>query len=193
MTIMDFGDGVFQVLSTSGDTQLGGQDMDEAIIRFLAEDFKKKEGIDLLQDRNAYIRLKDAAEKAKIELSSTLQAEIDLPYITATPQGGPKHLRYTLTRAKLEELVRPIIERSKGPLDKALEAAKLTKNDINKIILVGGPTRMPIVRKYVEDYFGRKAEGGVDPMECVAIGAAIQGAVLAGEIKDIVLLDVTPP
>lgn len=175
MTIMDFGDGVFQVLSTSGDTQLGGQDMDEAIIRFLAEDFKKKEGIDLLQDRNAYIRLKDAAEKAKIELSSTLQAEIDLPYITATPQGGPKHLRYTLTRAKLEELVRPIIERSKGPLDKALEAAKLTKNDINKIILVGGgPTRMPIVRKYVEDYFGRKAEGGVDPMECVAIGAAIQ-------------------
>ncbi|GGM78236.1 chaperone protein DnaK [Thermogymnomonas acidicola] len=191
VTIMDFGDGVFQVLSTSGDTQLGGQDMDEAIIRFLAEDFKKKEGIDLLQDRNAYIRLKDAAEKAKIELSSTLQAEIDLPYITATPQG-PKHLRYTLTRAKLEELVRPIIERSKGPLDKALEAAKLTKNDINKIILVGGPTRMPIVRKYVEDYFGRKAEGGVDPMECVAIGAAIQGAVLAGEIKDIVLLDVTP-
>jgi len=191
VTIMDFGEGLFEVVSTSGDTALGGTDMDEAIIRFLVEDFKSKEGVDLSKDQNAYIRLKDAAEKAKIELSSTLTSEIDLPYITAT-QTGPKHLKYTLTRAKLEELTAPIVQRCKGPLDKALEEGKLSKSDINKIILVGGPTRMPIVKKFVEDYFGKKAEGGVDPMECVAIGAAIQGAVLAGDIKDIVLLDVTP-
>ncbi|HLH85390.1 MAG TPA: molecular chaperone DnaK, partial [Thermoplasmataceae archaeon] len=191
VTVMDFGDGVFQVLSTSGDTNLGGTDMDEAIIRFLVEDFKSKEGIDLSKDKNAYIRLKDAAEKAKIELSSTMTSDINLPYITAT-QSGPKHLQYTLTRAKFEELIAPIIQRCKQPLDTALSAAKLTKNDVTKIILVGGPTRIPAIRKFVEDYFGRKVEGGVDPMECVAVGAAIQGAVLAGEIKDIVLLDVTP-
>ena len=191
VTIMDFGDGVFEVVSTSGDTNLGGTDMDEAIIKFLVEDFKGKEGIDLSKDKNAYIRLKDAAEKAKIELSSTMSTDINLPYITAT-QEGPKHLNYTLTRAKFEELIAPIVNRCKSPLDKALEAGKLSKSDITKIILVGGPTRIPMVRKFVEDYFGRKAEGGVDPMECVAIGAAIQGAVLAGEIKDIVLLDVTP-
>ncbi len=191
VTIMDFGEGVFEVVSTSGDTNLGGTDMDEAIIKFLVDDFKSKEGIDLSKDKNAYIRLKDAAEKAKIELSSTMSTDINLPYITAT-QEGPKHLNYTLTRAKFEELIAPIVNRCKGPLDKALEAGKLNKSDITKIILVGGPTRIPMVRKYVEDYFGRKAEGGVDPMECVAIGAAIQGAVLAGEIKDIVLLDVTP-
>lgn len=191
VTIMDFGEGVFEVVSTSGDTNLGGTDMDEAIIKFLVEDFKSKEGVDLSKDKNAYIRLKDAAEKAKIELSSTMSTDINLPYITAT-QDGPKHLNYTLTRAKFEELITPIVNRCKVPLDKALEAGKMSKSDVTKIILVGGPTRIPMVRKFVEDYFGRKAEGGVDPMECVAIGAAIQGAVLAGEIKDIVLLDVTP-
>ncbi|MCW6168525.1 MAG: molecular chaperone DnaK [Thermoplasmatales archaeon] len=191
VTIMDFGEGLFEVVSTSGDTALGGTDMDEAIIKFLVDDFKAKEGVDLSKDQNAYIRLKDAAEKAKIELSSTLTSEIDLPYITAT-QTGPKHLKYTLTRAKLEELIAPIVQKCKTPLDKAIEEGKLTKADINKIILVGGPTRMPMVKKFIEDYFGKKAEGGVDPMECVAIGAAIQGAVLSGDIKDIILLDVTP-
>ena len=191
VTIMDFGEGLFEVVSTSGDTALGGTDMDEVIIKFLVDDFKAKEGVDLSKDQNAYIRLKDAAEKAKIELSSTLTSEIDLPYITAT-QTGPKHLKYTLTRAKLEELIAPIVQKCKTPLDKAIEEGKLTKADINKIILVGGPTRMPMVKEFIEDYFGKKAEGGVDPMECVAIGAAIQGAVLSGDIKDIILLDVTP-
>jgi molecular chaperone DnaK len=191
VTIMDFGEGVFEVVSTSGDTSLGGTDMDEAIIKFLVEDFKSREGVDLSKDKNAYIRLKDAAEKAKIELSSTMSTDISLPYITAT-QDGPKHLNYTLTRSKFEELIEPIVNRCKTPLDKALEGGKMSKSDVTKIILVGGPTRIPMVRKFVEDYFGRKAEGGVDPMECVAIGASIQGAVLSGEIKDIVLLDVTP-
>ena len=191
VTIMEFGDGVFEVISTSGDTQLGGTDMDEAIINFLINDFKKKEGVDLRQDRNAYIRLKDAAEKAKIELSSTSSTEINLPYITAT-NTGPKHLQYTLTRSEFENLIAPIIERAKKPLETALESGKMSKDDLTKIILVGGPTRIPYVRKFVEDFFGKKIEGGVDPMECVAIGAALQGAVLAGDIKDIVLLDVTP-
>jgi molecular chaperone DnaK len=191
VTIMDFGEGVFEVVSTSGDTKLGGTDMDEAIIKFLVDDFKQKEGMDLSTDKSAYIRLKDAAEKAKIELSTTMTTEINLPYITAN-QTGPKHLQYTLTRSKFEELIRPIVERCKHPLEEAISAGKLQKSDIAKIILVGGPTRIPMVKKFVEDFFGRKAEGGVDPMECVAIGAAIQGAVLSGDIKDIVLLDVTP-
>ncbi len=191
VTIMDFGEGVFEVVSTSGDTKLGGTDMDEAIIKFLVDDFKKKEGMDLSTDKSAYIRLKDAAEKAKIELSTTMTTEINLPYITAN-QTGPKHLQYTLTRSKFEELIRPIVDRCKHPLEEAISAGKLQKSDIAKIILVGGPTRIPMVKKFVEDFFGRKAEGGVDPMECVAIGAAIQGAVLSGDIKDIVLLDVTP-
>jgi len=191
VTVMEFGGGVFQVLSTSGDTQLGGTDMDNAIVDYIANEFMKKEGIDLRKDKNAYIRLKDAAEKAKIELSTSLQTEINLPYITSTNEG-PKHLVMTITRAKLEDLVTPLVERTGESINKALDAAKLTKNDIDKIILVGGPTRMPIVQKYVENFFGKKIERGVDPMECVAIGAAIQGAVLAGEIKDIVLLDVTP-
>ena len=191
VTIMDFGDGVFEVVSTSGDTKLGGTDMDEAIINFLADDFKSKEGIDLRTDKSAYIRLKDAAEKAKIELSNTLTTEINLPYITAN-QTGPKHLQYTLSRSKFEELIAPIVKRAEKPLENAIASAKLSKNDLTKIILVGGPTRIPYVRKFIEDYFGRKEEGGVDPMECVAIGAALQGAVLSGDIKDIVLLDVTP-
>ena len=191
VTIMDFGEGVFEVVSTSGDTKLGGTDMDEAIINFLADDFKSKEGIDLRTDKSAYIRLKDAAEKAKIELSNTLTTEINLPYITAN-QTGPKHLQYTLSRSKFEELIAPIVKRAEKPLENAISSAKLSKNDLTKIILVGGPTRIPYVRKFIEDYFGRKEEGGVDPMECVAIGAALQGAVLSGDIKDIVLLDVTP-
>ncbi|MCL5783482.1 MAG: molecular chaperone DnaK [Candidatus Thermoplasmatota archaeon] len=191
VTIMDFGEGVFEVVSTSGDTSLGGTDMDEAIIRFLVDDFKAKEGVDLSKDKNAYIRLKDAAEKAKIELSTTMTTEINLPYISAT-QDGPKHLQYNLTRSKLEELISPIVNKCKSPIDNAIQGGKLKKEDVGKIILVGGPTRIPMVRKFVEDYFGRKVEGGVDPMECVSVGAAIQGAVLSGDIKDIVLLDVTP-
>jgi molecular chaperone DnaK len=191
VTIMNFGQGVFEVVATSGDTQLGGSDMDNAIIDYIVEEFKRKEGIDLRKDKMAMQRLKEAAEKAKIELSSTLETEINLPFITADAQG-PKHLLMKLTRAKLEELVRPIVERCRGPLERALADAKLTPADIEKIILVGGPTRMPIVQRFVEDFIGKKVERGVDPMECVAKGAAIQGAVLAGEVKDILLLDVTP-
>jgi len=191
VTIMEYGQGVFEVLSTAGDTQLGGTDMDNAIIDWIAEDFLKKEGIDLRKDKNAYIRLKEASEKAKIELSTVLQTEINLPYITVV-DNEPKHLQVTLTRAKLEELVMPIIEKTKHSIDEALKGAKLKKEDVNKIILVGGPTRMPVVQKFVEEYMGKKVERGIDPMECVATGAALQGAVLAGEVKDIVLLDVTP-
>ncbi len=191
VTIMEYGSGVFEVISTAGDTQLGGTDMDNAIIDYIAEEFKKEHGVDLREDKNAFIRLKEAAEKAKIELSTVLQTDINLPYITIV-NGEPKHLNMTLTRAKLEELVRPIVERSGKSIDTALKNANLTKDDIDKIILVGGPTRMPIVQKFVEEYMGKKVERGIDPMECVATGAAIQGAVLAGEVKDIVLLDVTP-
>jgi len=191
VTIMEYGSGVFEVISTAGDTQLGGTDMDNAIIDYIAEEFKKENGVDLRNDKNAFIRLKEAAEKAKIELSTVLQTDINLPYITIV-NGEPKHLNMTLTRAKLEELVRPIVERSGKSIDTALKNANLSKSDIDKIILVGGPTRMPIVQKFVEDYMGKKVERGIDPMECVATGAAIQGAVLAGEVKDIVLLDVTP-
>ena len=191
VTIMEYGGGVFEVISTAGDTQLGGTDMDNAIINWLAEEFKKEHGVDLREDKNAFIRLKEAAEKAKIELSTVLQTDINLPYITMV-NGEPKHLNVTLTRAKLEELVRPIVERCGRSIDAALKNGNLRKEDIDKIILVGGPTRMPIVQKYVEEYMGKKVERGIDPMECVATGAAIQGAVLAGEVKDIVLLDVTP-
>jgi len=191
VTIMEFGGGVFEVQSTSGDTQLGGTDMDNAIMNYLAEEFKKETGIDLMEDDNAVQRLREASEKAKIELSSTVQTEINLPYITAD-SSGPKHLVHTLTRAKLEELVDPIVQKCTGPMEQALKDAKMGKEDIDKIILVGGPTRMPIVQKFVEDFMGKPVERGIDPMECVAMGAAIQGGVLAGEIKDIVLLDVTP-
>lgn len=191
VTIMEFGDGTFTVLSTAGDTQLGGTDMDNAIIRWIIEEFEKKEGINLDEDPTAMQRIREAAEKAKIELSTVLETEINLPYITAD-EKGPKHLSIKLTRAKLEQLIEPIIKRCANPIDQALKDAKLTKDDIDKIILVGGPTRMPIVQKFVEEKIGKKVERGVDPMECVAIGAAIQGAILAGDIKDIVLLDVTP-
>ncbi len=191
VTIMEFGGGVFEVKSTSGDTKLGGTDMDAVVMKYLAEQFKAETGVDLMNDDQAVQRLREAAEKAKIELSTTLTTDINLPFITAT-QDGPKHLTNTLTRAKLEELVDPIIKKCSGPMEQAIKDAKMTKADINKIILVGGPTRMPIVQKFVEDYIGKPVERGIDPMECVAIGAAIQGGVLAGEIKDLVLLDVTP-
>ena len=191
VTIMEFSSGVYEVLSTSGDTKLGGTDMDEAVINHLASKFQQENGIDLRKDKNAYIRLKDAAEKAKIELSTSLSTEVNLPYITSGADG-PKHLLISMTRADLENLVRPTIDRAKRPVDEALKGAKLSSSDISKVILVGGPTRMPIVKKFVEDIMGKKVESGVDPMECVAIGASIQAAVLAGEVKGIVLLDVTP-
>ncbi|MGC8661427.1 MAG: molecular chaperone DnaK [Nitrososphaeria archaeon] len=190
-TLMEFGGGVFQVLATSGDNETGGSDIDRALVNYLLEEFRKDTGIDLSSDTMAMMRLKEAAEKAKIELSNLLTTDIDLPFI-ATVNGQPKHLHYTLTRAKLEELSRPIIEKIRPTIQRVLADAKLTPDNINKVILIGGMTRMPLVRKFVEDTMGKPAERGVDPMEAVAIGAAIQGAVLAGEIKNIVLLDVTP-
>jgi molecular chaperone DnaK len=165
--------------------------MDKAIMDHLAADFKRDTGVDLLNDDQAVQRLREAAEKAKIELSTTLNSDINLPFITATAEG-PKHLTATLTRAKLEELVDPIIKKCSGPLEQAIKDAKMSNSDIDKIILVGGPTRMPVVQKFVEKFIGKTVETGIDPMECVAMGAAIQGGVMAGEIKDLVLLDVTP-
>jgi molecular chaperone DnaK len=191
VTIMEFGGGTFTVLSTSGDTQLGGTDMDNAIYEWIAAEFKKLEGIDLRNDKMAVNRVKEAAEKAKIELSTVLETEINLPYVSAT-QAGPKHLSMKISRAKLEQLIEPIIKRCINPFEQALKDAGLTKNDIQKVILVGGPTRMPVVQKFIEDHVGKKVERGIDPMECVAIGAAIQGGILGGEITDMVLLDVTP-
>ena len=191
VTIMEFGGGTFTVPATSGDTQLGGTDMDNAIYEWIAAEFKKQEGIDLRSDKMAINRVKEAAEKAKIELSTVLETEINLPYVSAT-QAGPKHLSIKLSRAKLEQLIEPIIKRCITPFDQALKDAKLTKDDIQKVILVGGPTRMPIVQKFIEDHVGNKMVRGIDPMECVAMGAAIQGGILGGEITDMVLLDVTP-
>ncbi|HDP97142.1 MAG TPA: molecular chaperone DnaK [Euryarchaeota archaeon] len=191
VTVMEFGDGVFEVISTSGDTQLGGTDMDNVLVDYLVEQFKKEQGFDLRNDKMAMQRLREAAEKAKVELSSTIETEINLPYITAD-QTGPKHLTMKITRAKLEDLVNPIVNKCKTSIDTALSDAKLTPEKIDKIILVGGPTRMPLVQKFLENIVGPKIVRGVDPMECVAIGAAIQGAVMSGEMKDILLLDVTP-
>ncbi|MDO9098085.1 MAG: Hsp70 family protein, partial [Candidatus Methanoperedens sp.] len=190
-TIMELGGGVFEVKSTAGDTQLGGTDMDNLLVDYIAEEFKKEHGIDLRKDRVANQRLRDAAEKAKIELSTSLTTEINQPFITADA-SGPKHLTMTMTRSKLEDVIRPVIDRCRTPMEQALSDGKFTKEDIKKVILVGGPTRMPIIQKFVEDYVGKKVEGGVDPMECVAMGAAIQAGVLSGEVKDILLLDVTP-
>ena len=192
VTIMEMGaEGTFEVLSTSGDTQLGGTDMDNALIDYIAEDFKKTNGIDLRNDKMAMQRLKEASEKAKIELSNVLETDINLPFITADA-AGPKHLTMKFTRATLENLVRPIVERCKESIDQALKDAKLNADTVTKIILVGGPTRMPIVQKFVEDYVGKKVERGIDPMECLCFGAAVQAAVLTGDVKDILLLDVTP-
>ncbi|MBS3149815.1 molecular chaperone DnaK [Candidatus Woesearchaeota archaeon] len=191
VTLMEFGDGVFEVKSTSGDTQLGGTDMDNILVNFVIKELEKDSGIDVSDDSTAMQRIREAAEKAKIELSTTLETDINLPFITATNKG-PKHLQLKLTRAKLEGLVNSIVEKTRHPIEQALKDAKLTKNDIDKVILVGGPTRMPIVQKFVEDIVGKKVERGVDPMECVALGAAVQAGVLAGEVKDVLLLDVTP-
>jgi len=191
VTILEFGGGVFEVKSTSGDTQLGGTDMDNVLAQYLIEQFKKETGIDISNDRMAVQRVREAAEKAKIELSTLLTTDINIPFL-ASDANGPKHLTTTLTRAKLEELVRPIVERCRGPMMQALADAKMKPEDIDKIILVGGPTRMPIVREFVKQVMGKEPERGIDPMECVAIGAAIQGAIIAGEITDILLVDVTP-
>ena len=191
VTIMEFGGGVFQVLSTSGDTQTGGADIDNAVVEHLLTEFQQQTGINLRGDSTAMTRLKEAAEKAKIELSTLVTTDIDLPFISSD-SSGPKHLHATLTRSKLEELAHPIVRRVEAPLKRTLADAKLTPKEVDRIILIGGQTRMPLVRKFVEDIVGKQAERGVDPMECVAVGAAIQGAVLAGEVKDILLLDVTP-
>jgi len=191
VTVMDFGDGVFEVKSTNGDTQLGGTDMDDALINFIVKKFKDDTGVDLNEDSTAMQRIREAAEKAKIELSTVIETEINLPFISATDKG-PKHLQMKITRAQLEKLIEPIVDRCKKSIDQALKDSKLSTKDISKVILVGGPTRMPLVQKKVEEWIGKKVERGVDPMECVAMGAAIQGGVLAGEVKDILLLDVTP-
>lgn len=193
VTIMEFGQGVFEVKATSGDTQLGGTDMDKALVDYIVETYRRETGIDLSKDSSAMNRIREAAERAKIELSSMTETEINLPYI-AYDSTGPKNLYMRINRATLEQLVRPIIERCRGPIMQALQDAKLKPEEIDKIILVGGPTRMPIVQEFIKSVLGKEPERGVDPMECVAMGAAIQGAILAGELKDkdIVLLDVVP-
>ncbi len=191
VTIMEFGESVFEVVSTSGDTELGGTDMDKVLVDYLVEQFKKESGIDARKDAQAMKRLEEAAEKAKIELSTVPQAAISLPFLAANSEG-PKNFQHTITRAKLEEMVRPIVDRCKAPVEQALKDAKLTPAQIDKIILVGGPTRMPIVQRFLEGIVGKKVERGVDPMECVAMGAAVQAGVLSGEVKDLLLLDVTP-
>ena len=191
VTIMEMDEGVFDVVSTSGDNNLGGADMDEAIIDYLADIFKQDNGIDLRDDPAAKQRLRDAAEKAKIELSNTLKSTINLPYIWSD-SSGPKHLEHDLSRAKLEDIVGSVIAKCEKPIKQAFKDAKMKSGDIDKVILVGGPTRMPVVQETFEKFVGRKAERGVDPMQCVAMGAAIQAGVLAGDVKDVVLLDVTP-
>lgn len=191
VTIMEFGKGVFEVKSTSGDTQLGGTDMNQRIFEHLTEQFKTETGVDLAVDSKASARLIEAAEVAKIELSTNTTTHISLPYITAFG-GEPKHLDFDLTRTELERLVRPVVERCRGPIEQALSDAGISANKVDRIVFVGGPTRMPVVRAYFEELLGGKAETGVDPMECVASGAAIQAGVLSGEVGDIVLVDVTP-
>ena len=192
VTIMEMGGGVFEVMSTSGDTQLGGTDMDKALVQYVLDEFRRKEGTDLTQDNTAMTRIREAAEKAKIELSTVMETDINLPFI-AQDESGPKNLEVRLTRAKLEDLIRPIVERCRPSIDKALEDAKVSTSDINRIVLVGGPTRIPMVKKFVAQVAGRESEAGVDPMEAVAMGAAIQAGIIAGDVQsDIVLLDVTP-
>jgi molecular chaperone DnaK len=191
ISILDVGDEVFEVLSTNGDTFLGGDDFDQRIINWVADEFRKEQGIDLRQDRMALQRLKEAAEKAKIELSTTMQSEVNLPFITADA-SGPKHLQMTLTRAKLEQLVDDLIQKSLGPCRQALSDAKLTPGDIEETLLVGGMTRMPAIQEAVQGFFARDPHKGVNPDEVVALGAAIQAGVLSGEVRDVLLLDVTP-
>ena len=191
VSILELGDGVFEVLATDGDTHLGGDDVDEKIINWLAEEFKSDENMDLREDPMALQRLKEAAEKAKIELSSSAQTEINLPYVTAT-SSGPKHLVRTLSRSKFEQLIDDLVKRTIKPCETALKAAGISKSDIDEIILVGGSTRIPAVQGAVEKFFGKKPNKGVNPDEVVAVGAAIQGGVLTGDVKDVLLLDVTP-
>lgn len=191
VSILELGDGVFEVLATDGDTHLGGDDVDHKIIDWLADEFNKEENIDLRKDPMALQRLREAAEKAKIELSTSAQTEINLPYVTATA-SGPKHLVVTLTRSKFEQLIADLVKRTIKPCETALKAAGLSKSDIDEIILVGGSTRIPIVQEAVEKFFGKKPSKGVNPDEVVAVGAAIQGGVLTGDVKDVLLLDVTP-
>lgn len=191
ISILSLGDGVFEVKATNGDTFLGGDDLDQRIIQWIVDEFRKDTGIDLSKDRMALQRLKEAAEKAKIELSSVMQTEINLPFITADA-SGPKHLVMTLTRAKLEQLVGDLVEKSLGPVHRALEDAKLSPAQIDEVVLVGGQTRMPMMQQLVQKFFGKEPHKGINPDEVVAIGAAIQAGVLAGEVKDILLLDVTP-
>ena len=191
VSILEIGDGVHEVLSTSGDTHLGGDDFDQKIIDWICEEFKKQEGMDLTNDKQAMQRIKEAAEKAKCELSSVVETTISLPYITADA-NGPKHLELTLSRAKFEDLSRDLLDRCKKPVEQALSDAGLSKNDINEVVLVGGSTRIPAVQQLVKDYTGKEPNQSVNPDEVVAVGAAVQAGVLAGEVKDIVLLDVTP-
>src|SRR5690349_12171 len=191
ISILEIGEGVFEVKATNGDTHLGGDDFDQRVIDWIATEFGKENGIDLRKDRMALQRLKEAAEKAKIELSSTVQTEINLPFITADA-SGPKHLVMTLTRAKLESLVADLVDRTLGPCRQAMQDASVTAKDIDEVVLVGGQTRMPKVQDVVKSLFGREPHKGVNPDEVVAVGAAVQGAVLTGEVKDLLLLDVTP-
>ncbi|QLH09743.1 molecular chaperone DnaK [Candidatus Nitrosotenuis sp. DW1] len=193
VTIMEMGGGVFEVLSTSGDTQLGGTDMDKILIDYVTNEFRKTTGIDLTGDSTAMTRIREASEKAKIELSTVMETDINIPFIFHDPASGSKNLEIKLTRAKFEELIRPIVERCRTSIDNALRDAKLSTSDVSKIVLVGGPTRIPLVKKFVGDVIGKDPESGVDPMEAVAVGAAIQAGIIAGDVtSDIVLLDVTP-
>ena len=193
VTIMEMGGGVFQVKSTSGDTQLGGTDMDKALIDYIAEEFRKQSTIDIRPDKPGMMRIMEAAEKAKIELSNVITTEINLPFLAYDPNSGPKNFVLPITRSKLEELLRPIVERCRSPMMQAISDAKLNPNDVDKIILIGGPTRMPMVRQFVASVMGKEPERGVDPMEAVAMGAAIQGAIITGDVAtDILLVDVTP-
>lgn len=193
VTIMEMGGGVFQVKSTSGDTQLGGTDMDNTVVEYILQEFKNQSSLDVRNDKAALMRVREAAEKAKIELSNVITTEINLPFLAYEPTSGPKNLVLQLSRSKLEDLLRPIVERCRSPMMQALQDAKLNPTEIEKIILIGGPTRMPIVRQLVTNVMGKEAEGGIDPMEAVALGAAVQGAIIAGDVStDILLVDVTP-
>lgn len=193
VTIMEMGGGVFQVKSTSGDTQLGGTDMDNTLIEYILQEFKNQSSLDVRNDKAALMRVREAAEKAKIELSNVITTEINLPFLAYEPTSGPKNLVLQLPRSKLEDLLRPIVERCRSPMMQALQDAKLNPADLDKIILIGGPTRMPIVRQLVANVMGKEPEGGIDPMEAVALGAAVQGAIIAGDVStDILLVDVTP-
>jgi molecular chaperone DnaK len=193
VTIMEMGGGVFQVKSTSGDTQLGGTDMDNTLVEFVVQEFRKQSGVDIRNDKAAMMRVRESSEKAKIELSNVVTTEVNLPFLAYDQQAGPKNLILQLSRAKLEELMRPIVERCRHPMLQALQDAKMTPQEVDKIILIGGPTRMPMVREFVASVMGKEPERGIDPMEAVAMGAAVQGAIIAGDVStDILLVDVTP-